>query len=97
MSLLETGKQERQMPLGAAGSEGPSQPGLDKPRRGYIVVRWPTRHILRTGRGPPKSPAQPRTNGPKLGQLQTQALLTRWGSEQRSAQQPCNFALFHGQ
>lgn len=97
MSLLEMGK-ERQMPLGAAGSEGPSQPGLDKTRPGYIV-RWPTQHIVRTGRGPPKSPSQPGTKGPKLGQLQTQALLSRWGSEQRSetTQQPCNFSQFHGQ
>lgn len=42
MSLLEMGKQERQMPLGAAGSGGPSQLGPDKTRPGNMVGTWHT-------------------------------------------------------
>lgn len=75
MSPLEMGKQERQMPLGAAGSEGPSQ-------LGNMVGTWHTWHIVGAGRDPPKSPSPPCTNGPKLGRLQTQALPSGWGPEQ---------------
>lgn len=56
MSLLEKGRRERQMPLGAAGFDGPSQPGLDKTRPGNMLTRWPTWHRVRTGGGPSKSP-----------------------------------------
>lgn len=62
MSLLETGKQETRMPLGAVGSEGPSQPGLDKTRPGNMVALWPTWRMSSAGRVPPKSPSQSRTN-----------------------------------
>lgn len=59
MSLLEMGKQERQMPLGAAGSKGPSQPRLDKTTPGNMVGTWPIWYIVKASRDPPKSPSQP--------------------------------------
>lgn len=59
MSPLEMGKQERQMPLGAAGSKGPSQPRLDKTRPGKMVGMWPVWHIVKAGRDLHKSPSQP--------------------------------------
>lgn len=59
MSPLEMGKQERQMPLGAAGSKGPSQPRLGKTRPGNVVGTWPIWHTVKAGRDLPKSPLQP--------------------------------------
>ena len=58
MSPLEMGKQWGQVllsVLGAAGSEGPSPPRLNKTRPGSVAGTLPTWHVVSASGDPPQS------------------------------------------